>query len=618
MIARIIPIKRLPAHLSYFDYAVPADYQDRIAIGQLVVIPFRKSNIFGLVLSLSKKGEEGLKDISEIYIETPIISPTGLKCIEMLSAQYRISMGTAAKLALPPLQKRKLKKVTLSPHNKTSPSKKKKPEFVSYSTSKDRASLIQKNSAENTLILVPEKQHCQEIFSALDAEQQKRAVIWNSDLSTKEQFEFWCAIQRGAKTIIIGTRGAVFLPFPELDTIIIEQEHHPQHKHWDQAPRYHAKDVAHWLAEEHGAQCLYLSFSPSCETYFNVHKKKMRAEKSIISPPRKLPTIIDMSEEMRAGRYGALSDAAKQALEESTQDVFLFLQRRGFSRSLRCTSCHFLSVCPQCSLPLSYHEADKSMHCHSCNITRPTPEACPQCKKATIAFRGVGTEFLESGVNAFLSDLGTTAHVIRVDGDKPFAEPAKNGRRIIIGTEAGFEHIRWDKTDLVIFVDIDAQLQIPEYKAAEHVWHSIQETLFNLSESAAFLVQTRSPQHVLIKSLPEPDRFYRTELNARMTLGYPPYSYLVRYFYGAPSKKQAESAAETLHQKFSTLLTTQQKKAIILHPIEMQPQYFRRKFWYTLLVKIPPEEKDTTIELLNRHTPEQWKVDPNPTALLKP
>lgn len=618
MIARIVPIRRLPAHLQHFDYAVPPTLQRAIRVGHLVTIPFRQSKIFGLVLALRDEQHETSKPIEAIYASEPLFASQHIHLMERVASIYGVSLAVIAKIMLPPLQKRKLKQTTFTNLTPTRPDKKVRSAFTLYTDEEQHRENLQDSVNGTTLILVPEVQYIEQTFTLLSAEQREQTVTWHSQLSTKEQFAHWVAVRNGEKTIIVGTRGACFLPFPQLDTIIIDYEYHEQHKHWDQAPRFHAKDIAAMLAHDYGASLHLMSYTPSCTSYYAVHKKQMRGSLNDISPRTDGLHLVDMSEERRAGRFALLSDTAKEAMRASTGDIFLFMQRRGFSTSVGCNQCGFIATCNTCNLPFIFHESTKTLQCHYCQTSKPLVQACPTCRMTTVILRGAGTEFLESGVRTFF-DTDDSKDIIRIDGDLHYAPREDTTRpRVIVGTAMALPHIRWSKTDTIICVDIDKQLIVPEYLAAEHVWHLLAEMNYRKGHDAQLYIQTANPKHTVLRGLTEPDRFYRTELNARKSLGYAPYRYIVRYFYGGTSAQDAHTEARALHKTLSSALTKKNIQATISLPVEMHPRYFRKKFWYTFIIKLDPTSAATDIQWLHQFVPSTWKIDPNPTSILQP
>ncbi|MFH1286668.1 MAG: primosomal protein N' [Candidatus Magasanikbacteria bacterium] len=612
MYAHIIPLRRLPRHLGLFSYSVPKEFEKNIKLGQLVTIPFQKSEEFGLVFSIKKKdSSEDLKLLVNIVHEVPLVSEQYLELLSTTSSWYGVSIAQMAKMSVLPIQKRKIKKIELKKIKKQRPVKKKKPEYRLYSSQNEHTRLFEKLQAQ-TLILVPEVYLIDEVYDSLPDEKKDRVVSWHSTLSTKEKFSRWLDIRNGKKDIIIGTRSSVFLSFFNLKNIVLDYEHAENHKHWDQNPRFHAKDVAELLSWQTGATLTYASFSPSVESYFHIHKKQYSAKNYELRT--KNYALIDMSEERKARNYDVFGDRVQNALLEAKEDVFIFINRKGYATSVGCNDCGFKEVCPTCTLPLIFHSETRTLHCHYCKSNKPMTTQCPACKSTIVELRGMGTEQVETILR---KTIGQNSHeIIRIDSNSNHVLPDSDKPRIIIGTEMAFSQIRWNKTKLIIFIDIDKQLILPEFRAAEHVWHRIQEVMFRKNNLSTFFIQTFNPKQLTLRSLNEPDRMYRTDLNIRRSLGYPPYVYLTRYFFGHMQKDIAEIQAKRLYFLLSGELTKAKKTAILGDPIEMHPIFYRRKYWYSILIKLDQKTWQEDLVWINGFVPGSWKIDPNPISIL--
>ena len=611
MIASIIPIKRLPRHLSTFDYSVPPELEKEIRPGQLVIVPFRKSTLHGLVLSTRDNDtKEELKPLESIVIKQPLVSLPYLQFLERLAALYHVSLGTIAKMVLLPMQKRKLSKLELT----KLPKKKSKSEerVVShYSDEKTHADMLNAAIDGVTLILVPEARNLAEVEALLPDQLQDNLVVWSSALSTKQKFERWVEIRNGEKQIILGTRGASLLPIPNLKTIIIDFEHDENHKHWDQAPRFHAKDVARLR----DASLHYMSFSPSAESYYAVHKEL--AEGTLTFADSSAPTVISMKDDRRGGHFDGLADKTRDVILSTKEDIFLYLPKKGFARVVLCDDCAKPATCRTCALPMIYTQEGNRLTCNYCKEERRLNLACTQCGGAMLTLRGRGTEALEKEVRELMKD--SDHEIVRIDSAAGEPTFSTEGPRVIIGTQMAFQYVRWEDNALTVFVDADAQLRIPEYGSEEEAWHHIAEVQYRSRESSEFLLQTFTPSHLVYRSLTEPDRFYRTHLNLRRTLDYPPYTTLVRYFYGHPDAAVAKKQVERLQSVLQSGLTEGHFEGTLGDPIEMHPRYFRGKFWYSILVRLPIESWKKDLPKLNRLIPSTgWKVDPNPISILSP
>jgi len=623
VIASIIPVRRFPKHTTVFDYAVSGNIGS-LTTGQLVEIPFRSSTIFGIVRRVEHAENTDLKSITALVQTEPFFSDEKLTLLEHLATLYHVSIGSLLCMAMPPLQKRKLRSVLLSQISDCLSNNRRnifQPFYHHYQTQDEHADALRKSVAGTTLILVPEVHRMDEVWTLLPKKLQGKTVLWHSGLSQKEQFSLWFQVRNGEKHVIVGTRSAVFLPFQHLQTVIIDYEHDENHKHWDQSPRFHAKDVAELLAQHANATLHLMSFSPSVESYYAVHKGQYKKTKPDFTFSKSAdtfahvtrPQIIDMSDERRGKNFDPLSNAVQDALRDATGDVFLFVNRLGYATSVGCHACGFVATSRQTGLPYVFHEATRMLHDHYTGESLPVPLSCPHCAMAVIQLRGAGTEQIESCVRK-LMEKQDTCDILRIDSDNGIPNTSPNKPRIVIGTRMAFPHIRWDKNVLTVFVDIDKQINIPEFTASASAWHTMQEAQFYQPPNGKILVQTSNPKQLVLKSISEPDRFYRTDLNHRRALGYPPYKKLVRYMFAHQDIRAVEVEVARLHHA----LTNMKKNAMISQAIEMHPRYFRKQYWYMILVKLPIDSWQEDLVAFNTLVPEKWKVDVNPISILNP
>lgn len=611
MFARIIPIQRLPKHLHVFDYTVPEDLHDHIAVGQLVSIPLRRSQAFGVVLSLEQTRPSGstgeLKPLLHIVHSTPIVSREHLHVWRILAHWYGVSAGTIAKMSLLPMQKRKLQTAAFTPlperHKHSGET-----QYAQYRSAQERADTLQTRCAAQgqTLILVPT---IHDIHDAVALFEGKHVCVWHSELSQKEQFSRWTEIRNGVADIIVGTRSAVLLPYYNLQSLIVDFEHDENHKHWDQAPRFHAKDVAALLSKVFGTLQHNVSFSPSVSS---VHAGALS-----VSPPKTLPTIVDIASQRSSNAYATLSFPVEDTLHRLTGDAFFFLNRRGYSTSLSCDACGWVETCQACTLPRTYYQEEQILRCTYCHTVVAPRETCPTCHAQTLRLRGFGTELVFEQVRA-IANKKLPHHLFCIDADSnERPDPRADTPHIIVGTEMAFPFIRWDNLSLVVFVDADRQLALPEYLATESLWHTVHEVLFRAPQ-ARTNIQTRTPSHEVFASLAAPKQFYMQELARRAQLGYPPDTYLVRYVYSDKSQKQSKLVVEQTAQRLAAALTKDQKSATVSHPFALHPPFFRGVYSHGILVKIPTEDWMNTLIRFNRLFGPGWKIDPNPLSVLSP
>jgi len=630
MYAQIAPLKRLPKNLSVYDYAVPVELEKQIAVGQLVSIPFRKSHIFGIVLSLSEKSEyaDKVKPLEKIIGKTPFLRESEVKLFTKLAGVYHIGLGTLLEMALPPLQKRKLGTLEVKPFSKVKAAQSSLPKFYQYLTQEEHEQILKKFQNTQTLVLVSEIQMIDRIRPLYT---NKKVVTWHSELSVKQQFETWQKIRNDEVDIIIGTRSSLFLPFYNLKTILIDAEEEKDHKHWDGSPRFHVKDLAPHFAALHGAEIILTSSHPSSELYYAIYHQECEIPGKTIESsktinvirlvPKDAPTLIDLkSEQMGHAADYFLSTRVQEEITKTKKDIFFFLNRRGSATSVFCKACGFRDSCPTCKNPRVYHETDKKLHCHYCRTTAPTPLLCPKCGSQILMLRGYGTEQIEKTLRQIQTT--TSAKIIRLDSD--VAEKLRPellgqaGQKIIIGTELAFQYLDWNALGLCVCINLDSMLSTPEYNAEERLYHLIQKIQYEREADSQFYIQTHTPEHGFWKTLQDPDLFYRTDLKKRKAFSYPPYGSLIRYLYAANSPHEAKKEAFEVHRELANRLTKMLKKGMVYDPLELHPYYFRKKYWYGIILLLEPNNWMEQVAELNTLLGEEWKVDPRPSSILSP
>ncbi len=614
MIARIVPLVRLPNIKAEFDYEVPSTLESNIAVGQLVTIPFRKSECFGLVLALHRDAQgRALKPLSSIVFAEPVYTQTQLDLYVVLAGVYRINISTLLLLSMSPLQKTKLKKVTVTPFLNPDKKEIKKPQWLGYTTEIEHAQMLKETISGSTLIVVPSIQLVDEVFQLLPKKLQEESIVWHAELTEKEKFEHWWQIRNGQKRIIIGTRSVAILPFFALDTIILDYEHDEQHKQSDQAPRYHVRDMVALLARVYGAQSVYTSFSPSTSTFFGVHKGLIEGNLSLVAT-QKPQEIISIEDECKKGMKGALAESIHDYIATHSGNVLCYINRTGFAQAVVCKSCHQSIVCSVCGGAAKYFEKTQTLSCGHCRRSGPLPPSCPSCQHPILHFAGIGTERLEKELK---ERYGKTHRIVRIDATVNIETfSLYRERTIFIGTRAILSRLPFSSLETIVYVDVDSELQMPEFLSHEEVWHVIESFNYYRTQNSTLFIQTHNPKHIVIRSLTEKERWYRTELQTHKLVSYPPYHCLVKYCIPGETSELAKGSAQRYFDSILATLTEKKSEIILERPFLMSPSFAQRRYWYGIVAHIPMMMWVNDILFLNSLFAADVKVDPNPVSLL--
>ncbi len=620
--------------LSALDYAVPEEMRQAIKIGQLVKIPFRAGEEFGILREIgqtagSAETTRQLKPLTELVGREPLLSPAQMAWLEEMSAFYHTPLGFLLKMNLPPLGKRNLTALAACPGAANRPGRvgtdaqaalpfigRPKPTLFIYAGAEEKKDYLKKilrketRTAGQALILTPEAGEVKKIYSLLPTDAKRRTITITAARGAKEEFADWLKIFSGEKTIVIGTRSALFLPWRALRCIILDDEANPDHKSRDMAPRFHARDAVLFLARHHGAAVHLLTHTPAVETYYFARRKIYGGQTAIKRLPGETD-IVNMKDEKKRGNYGCLSEALLGKIRAAAGDVFLFVNRRGAASHISCRDCGHVMRCAQCATALSYHSRAGTLECKFCRTVRTMTDKCQKCGGANISMFGLGAETVETELKKTPYADRTVIRLDSASGDIP----PDGGQKIIVGTQFAWPRLNWQKLSLAAFVDADISLFLPEYRASEELFLFLRSARYNLRAGAELLAQTSHPEHPAFNGLSNPENFYAKELAGRRALDYPPFRYLLRLFCAgrepAATAKKAEAAAEQIRQ-----LTNSGIRVKISGPLPASPERQKGRYWQVILLKIPYESYKKDIKKILSILPDDWKADPNPKSIL--
>lgn len=401
---------------------------------------------------------------------------------------------------------------------------------------------------------------------------QTLVAVLHSHLSAGERHDEWHKIRQGRARIVIGARSAIFAPVEPLGLIIVDEEHEHTYKQ-EEAPRYHARDVAIVRGQMEGAVVVLGSATPSLESYHNCKKGKYTLLKL---PERvddqKLPyvRVVDMRQAARGGKgppifSPQLKEAITQRLERGEQTI-LFLNRRGYSTALECTQCGYVANCPNCSLALTYHRPEQALRCHICGYAEAVPAACPneKCKNPTIRYSGLGTQKVED----VLGKLFPSARVRRMDADvmkrkedyrKVLGDFRAGKIDILVGTQMIAKGLHFPNVTLVGIIYADMALHQPDFRAGERTFQLLTQVAGRAGRGdveGEVFVQAFTPFHPAIQFARRHDfvGFYEQEMEFREPLKYPPASRVALLTLKGRNEDKVKFSAEHVRKEMERLV----------------------------------------------------------------
>src|SRR5712692_1459613 len=425
----------------------------------------------------------------------------------------------------------------------------------------------------SAIVLVPEislTPQTVERFKGRFAEAQDAVAVLHSHLSEGERHDEWHKIHSGRARIVIGARSAVFAPLKNLGLIIVDEEHETTYKQ-EEAPRYHARDVAVVRAKIEKCVVVLGSATPSLESYHNATSGKYRLvplTQRVDEKQMPLMRIIDLRQERRKEKKAAiLSEKLSQAIAdrlEKREQTILFLNRRGFSTSLLCSNCGEARDCPNCSVALTFHRHMARLSCHLCGHTAAVPKKCPACGKDALIYSGFGTEKVESTV----SHLFPKAAVRRMDADsmtrkEAYRDTLRNFRAgkidILVGTQMIAKGLHFPNVTLVGIINADLALHLPYFRAGERTFQLLTQVAGRAGRgetAGEVFVQTYTPFSPSIQFARHHDfaGYFQQELEFRERCDFPPFKHAILITVRSAHEGRAKLSAETLVRRLREAL----------------------------------------------------------------
>lgn len=621
-----------------YDYLVPE--KTKLELGSFVSVPFRNKEMKGIVWfdSGDKVAIEKLKTVSKVYNQIKLERDY----ISFLDFFYKYNLTPISKVLRLVLPKDNIlenfennyddkKKVDLSSETKIKLTKlqKKLAEKLSESVKKNKferflidgvtgsgkteiyfEAINQALRAGNqSLILLPEIALVNSLFKRVKDRFGFEPAVWHSETKASEKRKIWNDAATGKIKLVIGARSALFLPFKNLNLIVIDEEHDSTYKQQEQVI-YNARDMAIARASFENSVIVMASATPSMESIFNVRAKKYNQ----LSLPKRigsagLPSInvIDMREEF-IEKDSWISPSLKSEIIENlnnNEQTLLFLNRRGYAPLTICKNCGNKIECKKCDSYLVHHKIKNTLICHQCGFSSKYQKECSKCHSNNSFIQyGPGIERLNEELKKLFPEKTITA--ISSDNSENIADVMhcmeKGEIDIIIGTQIISKGYHLPNLTLVGIIDADLGLASSDLRASENTFQLLQQVAGRSGREEkpgrAFL-QTYYPDHPVILSLInyEKENFINIELSARERSELPPYGRLASITLSDVNEEKLIKFCKKLSSSAPA-----SKKVNVLGPAPAPITKIRNRYRYKFLVKA---NKNVNIQEYIR----QWLFD---------
>lgn len=457
------------------------------------------------------------------------------------------------------------------------------------------------NLGKTALVLVPEIALTPQLGERFRARFGGKVATFHSGLSVAERRDEWLRVDSGEASIGLGARSALFLPLRNLGIIVVDEEHESSFKQ-DESPRYNARDLAVWRAQQAQATVVLGSATPSLETWHNGTTGRYQVvnmPSRVHSRPLPQVDVLSLAQLPRVDN-GPFTEKLAEAVEATLrrdQQVILFLNRRGFAPYIFCKDCGHSFRCEDCDVSLTLHHRRGVVVCHYCGFTLPAPDTCSGCQGHRIDAFGLGTEQLENTVRALFGEVP----LVRLDRDTVRKRSDLEGAlgrfrrgeaRMLIGTQMVAKGHDFPNVTLVGVMSADASLNFPDFRAAERTFQLLTQVAGRAGRGTLpgqVLVQAYEPDHYAIACAQTHDfaAFVQAELAHRQELGYPPFTFLALVRYEGEDEAVLNKVADAQSDAWVKAITPLGPQMILLGPAPAPLARLRGHYRVHVLLKAP-------------------------------
>jgi primosomal protein N' (replication factor Y) len=408
------------------------------------------------------------------------------------------------------------------------------------------AEALKKDPTAQVLVLLPEIALTLPFLRRLEERFGAAPAHWHSDIGQAGRRRVWRRVADGSARLVVGARSALFLPYQNLQLVVVDEEHEAAYKQGD-GVLYQARDMAvarGALAEKQGKgfPVVLASATPSLETAVNAELGRYA---HVVLPSRygaaEMPDIqiVDMrNNPPETGRWlsPVLIQAVNETLAQRNQSL-LFLNRRGYAPLTICRRCGERMTAPDSDTWLVEHRFTGQLVCHHTGFSMPKPDTCPHCGgKDTLAPCGPGVERIAEEATATWPDariavFSSDTTPSTAAGQELLSRMRNREIDILVATQMAAKGHHFPDLTLVGVVDADLGLAGGDLRAGERTWQILSQVAGRAGRGekpGRAMLQSYNPDHPVIAGMASGDRdaFMEAERLGREDIGFPPFGRL--------------------------------------------------------------------------------------------
>lgn len=392
--------------------------------------------------------------------------------------------------------------------------------------------------SKQVLILVPEIGLTPQTERRFSERFNTNVLMLHSALTDTVRLQGWQACRTGQAQIVIATRSAILYPFADLGLIVVDESHDSSYKQQDTL-RYYTADVALYRGFVNKIPVLLGTATPSLESLHLVAQGKLTelklTQRAGNAMPAPLRLIDARQQKWQHGLTQALINEIGKTLAKSEQ-VLVFINRRGYAPILLCDACGWQADCPRCDAHLTVHFTPMPLlKCHHCDWQNPIPKICPDCGSVNLDPVGMGTARMVEGLSVLFPDTP----IIQIDRDttkrkgsweKLYQQIDNNPKAILVGTQMVAKGHHFPNVTLVAMPNADRGFLSADFRSPEHTAQLIVQVAGRAGradKTGHVLIQTLQPENPALLTLVRHgyQTFAEQTLQDRRLLGLPPFSH---------------------------------------------------------------------------------------------
>ena len=525
LVARVVP--DVTGVDKVFDYLIPSELHDAIAIGDRVRVPLHGRNVPGWVTEIGST-DGGFTDVDSAKLRS-VIKRLGFgpstEVVQLaqwashrwcgrLRAFFVAASPSTLVATLPTARYQRAQVKVVGDVD------------VANAVGESRSLLVQRGPLKSpvdvmvgaalhgpSLVIVPTVLRARLFASSLKRHGFSVAVLpdeWDS--------------AAGGVDVVIGSRTAVFARVPHLRSVVVIDEHDDSLRE-ERTPTWHARDVAIERTQQLGISCVLVSALPSVAAKAWAGDRVLKSDDHETDSEWPTIALIDRTLDERWSN-SLLSSEFIAELRDHSRRIVAVLNTKGRARLLACASCKSLARCVQCDAAVEIGSTGQ-FSCPRCSTSRP--QVCVKCSSAKFLT-------LKPGVSKLREEIAQAAgrklaDVVEVTGAGDDAMAIDQTKMLFVGTEAALHRVH--EADTVVFLDIDQELSAPRYRASEIVGSLLVHAarLVGRSErSGKVMVQTHSVDSPVLQAMAtlRIDQYLQSVSEMRNFMKLPPFGALAQ------------------------------------------------------------------------------------------